>query len=336
MLAAMIDTSTRLLRLLSVLQSRRFWPGEELAARLEITTRTLRRDIDRLRSLGYRVAAVTGPGGGYQLGHGSSLPPLLLDDDEAVAVAVALRSAMDTFAGMNETAVGALVKLNQLLPARLRKRASALQSVTVSVRGRGDIVDAELLTELAVACRDCRRVTIKYQDHKGQGSTRTLEPLRLAHTGTRRWYLLAWDLDRNAWRTLRVDRIKTNPVLGPAFAPRPPPSDVERFISDAISSGPYRCRAKFRLAGSIPELGARIPPWIGVLEPLDSTHSVLRTGAETPEAAILQVMLAGVEFELVEPEELRGPLRAISERFQRALGSDGAYSAQARQPPGVP
>src|SRR5581483_12492947 len=136
MLYPMIDTSTRLLRLLSVLQSRRFWPGEELAARFEITARTLRRDIDRLRSLGYTISAATGPGGGYQLGQGSSLPPLLLDDEEAVAVAVSLRSAMDIFTGMNETAISALVKLNQLLPVRLRKRASALQSVTVSVRGR--------------------------------------------------------------------------------------------------------------------------------------------------------------------------------------------------------
>lgn len=321
MLAAMLDTSTRLLQLLSVLQSRRFWPGEALAAHFEITPRTLRRDIDRLRSLGYTISAMAGPGGGYQLGQGTSLPPLLLNDDEAVAVAVALRSAMDTFTGMSETAVGALVKLNQLLPARLRKRAGALQSVTVSVRGRGDSLDADLLTELAVACRDHRRLTIKYQDHQKRASTRTLEPLRLAHTGNRRWYLLAWDLDRNGWRTLRVDRIMGKPVLGVAFSPRPPPADIERFIADAISSAPYRCQGKFKLSGSVAEIGERIPPWIGVLEPLDGTHSVLRTGAETPEALIFQVMLAGVDFELVEPAELREPLRAISARFQRALAT---------------
>lgn len=315
----MIDTSTRLLRLLSVLQSRRFWPGEELAARFEITPRTLRRDIDRLRSLGYTIAAVTGPGGGYQLGQGSSLPPLLLNDEEAVAVAVSLRSAMDTFTGMNETAIGALVKLNQLLPARLRKRAGALQSVTVSVRGLETNLNADLLTELAVACRDCRRLTIRYQDHQGRASTRSLEPLRLAHTGNRRWYLLAWDLDRKAWRTLRVDRIKGKPVLGAAFTPRSPPADVERFIADAISSAPYRCKGKFKVAGSVAELGERMPPWIGVLEPLDATHSLLTTGAETPEALLFQVMLVGVDFELVEPAELRDPLRAIAARFQRAL-----------------
>jgi len=319
MLYPMIDTSTRLLRLLSVLQSRRFWPGEELAARFEITARTLRRDIDRLRSLGYTISAATGPGGGYQLGQGSSLPPLLLDDEEAVAVAVSLRSAMDIFTGMNETAISALVKLNQLLPVRLRKRASALQSVTVSVRGRETSLNADLLTELAVACRDCRQLTIKYQDHQGRASTRSLEPLRLAHTGNRRWYLLAWDLDRKAWRTLRVDRIKGKPAFGAAFDPRPPPANVERFIADAISSAPYRCQGKFKVAGSVAELGERIPPWIGVLEPLDATHSLLTTGAETPEALIFQVMLAGVDFELVGPGELCDPLRAISARFQRAL-----------------
>jgi predicted DNA-binding transcriptional regulator YafY len=319
MLATMLDTSTRLLQLLSVLQSRRFWSGDALAARFEITPRTLRRDIDRLRSLGYTIAAVAGPGGGYQLGQGISLPPLLLNDEEAVAVAVALRSAMDIFTGMSETTVSALVKLNQLLPARLRKRAGAVQSVTVSVRGRGDSLDADLLTELAVACRDHRRLTIKYQDHQGRASTRTLEPLRLAHTGNRRWYLLAWDLDRNGWRTLRVDRIKGKPVPGAVFSPRPPPADLKRFIADAISSAPYRCQGTFKLSGSVAEVGERIPPWIGVLEPLDGSHSVLRTGAETPEALIFQVMLAGVDFELVEPPELREGLRAISGRLQRAL-----------------
>jgi predicted DNA-binding transcriptional regulator YafY len=319
MLAAVLDTSTRLLQLLSVLQSRRFWPGGALAARFEITPRTLRRDIDRLRSLGYSIAAVAGPGGGYQLGQGISLPPLLLNDEEAVAVAVALRSAMDTFVGMSETAVSALVKLNQLLPARLRKRAGAVQSVTVSVRGRGDSLDADLLTELAVACRDHRRLTIKYQDHQGRASTRTLEPLRLAHTGNRRWYLLAWDLDRSGWRTLRVDRIQGKAVPGAVFSPRPPPADLKRFIADAISSAPYRCRGTFKLSGSVAEVGERIPPWIGVLEPLDGSHSALHTGAETPEALIFQVMLAGVDFELVEPPELREPLRAISARLQRAL-----------------
>jgi predicted DNA-binding transcriptional regulator YafY len=316
----MIDASTRLLKLLTVLQARRFWPGADLAARMEVTSRTLRRDIDRLRSLGYTVSAAAGPGGGYQLGRGSSLPPLLLNDDEAVAVAVSLRCAMDIFTGMNETAVAASLKLNQLLPSRLRKRAGALQAVTVSVGSRGAAaIDADLLAELAVACRDSRQVTLRYQDHQGRGSARTLQPLRLAHTGNRRWYLLAWDMGRNDWRTLRVDRIKGKPVVGAPFVPRQPPPDVERFVAEAIAHAPYRHRAKFKLAGSAASLSERIPPWIGVLEPLDERYSLLSTGAETPEALIFQVMLAGVDFEIIEPEGLRDQLVDIAARLHRAL-----------------
>src|ERR1700722_12512905 len=152
------------------------------------------------------AAAAAGPGGGYQLGRGSALPPLLLNDDEAVAVAVSLRSAVDTFIGMNETAVSALLKLNQLLPARLRKRVGALHAVTVSVVGTGPVLDPETLTTLAAACRDQRLLTLGYQDRKGKASTRTVEPLRLAHTGNRRWYLVAFYLSRSSWRPLLVAR----------------------------------------------------------------------------------------------------------------------------------
>ena len=318
MLAAMIDTSARLLRLLSVLQSRRSWTGTGLAQRLEITPRTLRRDVDRLRSLGYTVAAAAGPGGGYQLGRGSALPPLLLDDDEAVAVAVSLRSAVDAFIGMNETAVSVLVKLNQLLPARLRKRVGALHAVTISVAGSGPVLDPETLTTLAAACRDQRQVTLRYQDRAGKASTRTVEPLRLAHTGNRRWYLVAWDLSRSAWRTLRVDRIGGAPTVGEPFLPRSAPADVERYVAEAISHAPYTHRAKFKLAGSAASLAARVPPWAGILEPLDAEHSVLSTGAETPEILILQVMLCGVAFELMEPEDLRPRLREMATRLSRA------------------
>ena len=314
----MLDTSTRLLRLLSVLQSRRFWTGDGLADRLEITSRTLRRDIDRLRSLGYTIAATAGPGGGYQLGQGSAMPPLLLADDEAVAIAVSLRSAVDTFAGMSETAVSVLNKLNQLLPARLQRRVSALQAVTVSVVRSAPVLNAQTLTNLAAACRDHRQVTLRYQDREGKATTRTVEPLKLAHTGHRRWYLVAWDLSRNAWRTLRVDRINGNPTLGAAFVPRPPPADVERYVSEAITSAPYRHRGKFKLAASADTLAARIPPWVGTLEPVDATCCLLSLGAESPEALIFYVMLCGVDFELLEPKELRPQLRKIAARLQLA------------------
>jgi predicted DNA-binding transcriptional regulator YafY len=318
MLAAMLDTSTRLLRLLSVLQARRFWTGAGLADRLEITPRTLRRDIDRLRSLGYTIAATAGPGGGYQLAQGTALPPLLLDDEEAVAIAVALRSAADTFAGMGKTAVNALLKLNQLLPARLHKQVGALQAMTVSVVGSGARLTPDTLTTLAAACRDRRRVTLSYRDGKGKPSQRSVEPLRLAHTGNRRWYLLAWDLSRDDWRTLRVDRIGADPVLGEEFVPRPPPADVERYVSEAISYAPYRHRARFKLSGSAAALSDRVPPWVGVLEPLDARHSVLSTGAESPEGLVYQAMLCGVDFEVIEPQELRPLVLRIAARLQRA------------------
>ena len=314
----MLDTSTRLLKLLSVLQSRRFWSGAGLAERLGVTARTLRRDIDRLRSLGYTVLATAGPGGGYQLGRGSVLPPLLLDDAEAIAIAVSLRSGMDAYSGISETAVRTLAKLQQLLPSRLHERIGALNAATVSLAGQGERVDPEVLIALANACRDCRSATLLYRDRMDRPSTRLIEPLRLAHTGNRRWYLVAWDLNRDAWRTFRVDRIDGVPVLGAPFTPRPPPPDLKRYVANAISSAPYRFHAKFRLMGSMSIVAPSSPPWVGVLEPLDETHCMLSTGADSPEALVLQVMLCGVDFDLIEPANLRPPLAKIAARLKRA------------------
>ncbi|HKI96964.1 MAG TPA: YafY family protein [bacterium] len=314
----MVDTSTRLLRLLAVLQTRRFWAGADLAERLEVTARTLRRDIDRLRSLGYTIHAASGPGGGYQLGQGADLPPLLLNDDEAVALAVALRSAVDSFVGLGERAIGALVKLEQLLPARLRQRAGALQAVTVSVGGPAPAVDPDILTALAAACREHRLLTFPYRDRGGQDTVRNVEPVRLAHTGSRRWYLVAWDLGRADWRTLRVDRITGRPAPGDRFVPREPPGDVARYVADSIAYAPFRYRARFRLRGSVAALAERVPFWAGVLEPLDAEHCVLSTGAESLDALVFQVLLTRTDFELIEPDALRPQLREIAARLQRA------------------
>jgi predicted DNA-binding transcriptional regulator YafY len=227
-------------------------------------------------------------------------------------------SAMDTFAGMSQTVVGVLVKLNQLLPIRLRKRVGAIHAVTISVAGTAPVLNADTLTTLAAACRDHRQITLRYQDRQGRATTRTVEPLQLAHTGNRRWYAVVWDLSRDGWRTLRVDRIIGNPASGAPFIPRPPPADLARYVAESISHAPYRYRAKFKLAGSAKTVAERLPPWIGALEPLDAKHSLLSTGAETPEALVFQVMLCGVDFELVEPEDLRPHLRAIAARLQRA------------------
>jgi predicted DNA-binding transcriptional regulator YafY len=318
----MLDTSTRLLKLLSVLQSRRFWSGAGLAERLEITPRTLRRDVDRLRSLGYTVGATAGPGGGYQLGRGAVLPPLMLDDAEAVAIAVSLRSGMDAYSGISAAAVQTLAKLQQLLPPRLHKRIGALNAATVSLPGPAERVNPEVLMALANACRECRSLSLRYQDRAERPSSRLLEPLQLAHTGSRRWYLVAWDLRRDAWRTLRVDRIDGVPVPGDPFTPRPAPPDLKRYVANAIASAPYRFRGKFRLMGNLNSVALSTPPWVGVLEPLDETHCMLSTGADSPEALILQVMLCGVDFALIEPAELRAPLAKIAARLKRAARSN--------------
>jgi predicted DNA-binding transcriptional regulator YafY len=329
----MLDTSARLLRLLSALQARRYWTGAELAEHLDVTARTLRRDVDRLRSLGYAVEGTAGPGGGYQLGTGAAIPPLLLDDDEAAAVAVSLRSAADTFLGISDTVMGVLVKLDQVLPRRLRRRVSALQSVTMSVTGAPPTLDPRVLTTIAAACRDDEQLEFVYRDHGGAVSTRHVEPLRLAHDGRGRWYLVAWDLDREDWRTFRVDRVGGCPSVGPRFVPREPPADLAEYVARSISHSPYSHRASIKLRGSAQALAAQIPPWCGVLEPLDDESCVLHTGAGSIDALVCQMVLCGVDFELLEPPELAPELRKIARRLERAARRPGARRPRAERAP---
>src|SRR6476659_1977670 len=203
----MIQTSSRLLELLSLLQGRRDWPGNELADRLEVSGRTIRRDVDRLRQLGYPVDSVTGPSGGYRLRAGSAMPPLLLDDEEAIAIAVGLRTAARaSVTGIEETAVRALVKLEQVLPSHLRRRVAALGSATYTLPDQGPTVDARHLTLIAAACRDLECVRFAYRRRDGTASRREVEPHALVNHG-RRWYLVAWDRRRQDWRTFRLDRL---------------------------------------------------------------------------------------------------------------------------------
>ena len=215
----MLDTSVRLLRLLALLQTRRDWSGAELAERLEVTTRTVRNDIERLRLLGYEVHSQTGIAGGYRLGRGAAMPPLLLDDDEAVAVGLGLSAAAaGTVTGIEETSLRAITKLEQTLPARLRPRLDALRQATVSAAGGGPTVDADVLVTLATACRDAQQLRFDYADHDGETSVRRVEPHRLVYTG-HRWYLLAWDRDRADWRTFRADRVQPRLPHRPAVHP---------------------------------------------------------------------------------------------------------------------
>lgn len=313
----MLKTSARLLRLLSVLQSRQHWSGSELSERAGVDARTIRRDIDRLRELGYAVEASSGLGGGYQLKPGSLLPPVLLDDDEAVAVAVAVRAAAGSIGEMEETAAGLLAKLDQLLPARLRRRASALHSVTVSLTSSRALPSIEILTRIATACRDHLKLRLNYRDRAGNATTRTVEPLRLAHTG-HLWYLVAWDAQRADWRTFRTDRIERLVSSGPHFAPREFPGDVAEFVSRSMTQVPYRYRLRLRLQGSAAELVNRIPSWCGVLEALDDTSCTLSTGADSVEGLAAQIVLIGCDFEFLDSPELVPELRKIAERLYRA------------------
>jgi predicted DNA-binding transcriptional regulator YafY len=238
------DTSARLLRLLSLLQTPRDWTGTELAERLDVTTRTVRNDVERLRDLGYPVHGTRGAIGGYRLGAGSALPPLLLDDEEAVAVAVGLRTAAGgSVAGIEEPSLRALAKLEQVLPSRLRRRVNALQTYTVSVPldRPGPVVSPELLTAIVAACRDHERLRFDYRSRDAAASRRDVEPYRLVNWG-RRWYLVAWDTMRGDWRTFRVDRMDSpRTPTGPRFAPRPlPDEDLAGDVSRGVATAPRR------------------------------------------------------------------------------------------------
>jgi len=316
----MLETSARLLRLLSLFQAQRYWSGAALAARLAVTPRTLRRDVDRLRSLGYPVNSTSGVDGGYQLGAGASLPPLLLDDEEAVAVAVGLRTAASgTVAGIEEASVRALTKLEQVLPERLRRRVAALHSSILSLARTGPAVDAELLSTLAGACRDLSRLRFQYHSRDGSSSVREVEPHRLVHTG-RRWYLAAWDLDRGGWRTFRVDRIQPRVSAGARFTPRQPPDgDFAAYVLRSVSYQPFPHRAVVTLQASAEAAAERLPPGAGILEAVDERTCTLHTGALSLDTLSVYLALIGFAFTVREPPELIERLRLLAERFGSAV-----------------
>jgi predicted DNA-binding transcriptional regulator YafY len=316
----MLQTSERLLRLLAVLSSRRSFTGSELAERLEITDRTLRRDVDRLRNLGYPVQSTSGVAGGYRLGAGADLPPLLLDDDEAVAVSIGLRTAAGgTVAEMDEASVRALGKLERVLPERLRKRVEALHAFIVPFANTGPTVDAETLSTIASACHDHERLCFTYRARDGAVAARVTEPCGMVCTG-RRWYLVAWDLDRADFRTFRVDRMEAPIGVGPRFPPRDPPDrDLAAYVSRSVSTGPYAVVANVVLHASIEDVSQHISPGAGVLQPIDASRCRLTTGARTLETVAAWIGMLGVDFEVEDPPELTAYLRGLATRLSRAV-----------------
>jgi predicted DNA-binding transcriptional regulator YafY len=319
----MLETSARLLRLLSLLQAQRDWTGRELAERLGVTTRTVRTDVERLRSLGYPVHATPGVSGGYRLGAGAALPPLLLDDDEAVAVAVGLRTAAGgSVTGIEETSVRALVKLEQVLPSRLRHRVDAVHAATVTVAGTGPTVDPDVLTTIAGAIRASERLRFDYAGHDGDTSVRTTEPHRLVSWG-RRWYLVAWDNDRQDWRTFRVDRMSPRTPGGPRFTPRDlPEKDVSDFVQRGVGSATWRYRARVLIHGSTDYVKARLPVAVPV-EPVDEASCIVEVGSDTPHQLALHVGLLDVDFEVLDAPELAAAFARLGDRYHRAAQGFG-------------
>lgn len=325
-----IDTPARLLRLLVLFSTRPTWSAPELTERLEITDRTLRRDVGRLRDLGYPIESVTGRYGGYRLGAGGRLPPLLLDDDEAVAVSVALR-ALSRLAdpALGEAALSALTKLGQVLPSALRERVETLSEVVIDVgpaRTRADTsFDTATLMQLAQSCRRGERLRFDYRTGDARTSRRHVEPHRLVSLG-QRWYLVAFDLDRDDWRTFRIDRIAAPQTTGTRSTPRQAP-DAAALVSEGVAVRVYDTHARVRVPLSPAQVAREIGPSIGVVETTDAdaTSTVVRIGGD-PDWLARYIAGFPESIEVIEPESVRRELRRLARRLLREhppRGDDG-------------
>jgi predicted DNA-binding transcriptional regulator YafY len=318
MLATVADTPARLLRLLSLLQARPTWTATELAERLEVTPRTVRRDVTRLRGLGYPVDAEVGPHGGYQLGRGGRLPPLLLDDDEAVAVALGLRAAADgSVEGLDDATVSALAKLEQVLPAPLVERVRSIAAVTTELHGRPpDRVDAGLLVELARVCRQSERIRLGYVDREGRESERRVDPYRLVRMGPR-WYLVARDVDRDAWRTLRVDRIgEVRTTRHPVEIIDPP--DPVALVQRANAVAPYPVQATVRLPVGLDRAQALMPRTTAVHRADGPDATLVEVGGGSVESLARWLTGLPVAVEVLAPTSLQDAVRAHAEALVAA------------------
>jgi predicted DNA-binding transcriptional regulator YafY len=315
----MSETASRLLSLLSLLQSARAWTGAELADRLEVSRRTLRRDVERLRDLGYPVQATMGVAGGYRLVAGTAMPPLLLDDEEAVAIAVGLRAAaVHAVDGIEDVSVRALAKLEQVLPSQLRGRVRALTAATVPLLADPPVVDPEDLTVLAVAIANRERLRFAYRRGDATESRRHVEPHRLV-ASTRRWYLVAYDCDRDAWRTFRVDRIRApRPTGAPALARELPGDDAAQYVTEQLYSLAATFEATVTLHIPLEAATGRVHGVPGELEPVDERSCLLRTHTDTLEWLGFRLALLDCEFEVHEPPELVAYVARLAARLTRA------------------
>lgn len=315
----MASTGSRTLQLLSLLQTHRYWPGQELADRLEVSPRTLRRDVERLRDLGYPVDATRGVAGGYQLAAGASLPPLVVDDEEAVALAVGLRTAAQSgVAGVADASVRALAKVVQVMPPRLRRRVDALRVATLAADLRpGPVVDAELLTVVAQTCRDEERLAFSYVNRDGEVTERTVEPHRLVSVG-RRWYLVAYDLGRFDWRSFRLDRLAAPRPTGARFRPRDlPAADAAEYVRSSLAGAADPLVVDAVIDAPLADVEQAIGRWV-TAEADGATRTRVRITADTAEWALFGLAAAAAPFTIEGPDEVRALAERWGERFSAA------------------
>lgn len=323
----MSDVTRRALRLLSLLQSRSVWTGPELAEELGVTTRSVRRDIDRLRELGYPVLASNGHGGGYQLGAGKALPPLLLEGEEAVAVAVGLRLAAGSgIEGLDEQALRALTAIDRILPPTVRAEVAAISEVLAVLDSGPSGVTSPTLLTLARAAREGVEARIDYERRDGERMMRRVEPYRVLSVA-RRWYLFAWDRDREDWRTFRLDRMHEARATTFRFSRRTTP-DVESYVRESLSVGAYATQAEVRVLRPLEEVSPHVPAMIGTLTADGPAACLLRIGAWDLRWVAAHLAYLDLPIEVVDPPELVAEIAGIGawadSGGQRAADSDGA------------
>jgi predicted DNA-binding transcriptional regulator YafY len=317
----MANTSSRTLRLLSLLQARRYWPGAELAGQLQVSPRTLRRDIDRLRELGYPIQAQRGVEGGYQLAAGTALPPLVVDDEEAVALAVGLQAAVQgAVEGIAESSVRALAKVGQVMPARLRRRVEALGAVTVPAswpNAARASVDPGILTTAALACRDTERIRFSYTAASGEQTGRHVEPHRLVTLG-HRWYLVGYDLDRHGWRSFRVDRLSAPRPTGARFRPRElPAADAAAFVRAGIDNVRAAYDVEVLVEAPAAAVRGRIGRWSSV-EDIGTNRCRVRMSPDSLDWPLMALGALGADFQVISPPELLDRVHDWGRRFSQA------------------